>query len=183
MLIADEIQCGMGRTGKFFAYQNFDVKPDIVASAKALGCGVSVGAFILSERVAKHSLEASEHGSTYGGNPFACAAVNAVFEIFEKEKVLENVRSLTPFFEKVLDELVARFKFIKKRSGLGFMQGLSLDKSVNASEVIAKARENKLLILPCGANDLRFLPPFVLEKKHLEEFFKKLEITFKNFIK
>ncbi len=183
LLIADEIQCGMGRTGKFFAYQNFDVKPDIVASAKALGCGVSVGAFILSERVAKHSLEASEHGSTYGGNPFACAAVNAVFEIFEKEKVLENVRSLTPFFEKVLDELVARFKFIKKRSGLGFMQGLSLDKSVNASEVIAKARENKLLILPCGANDLRFLPPFVLEKKHLEEFFKKLEITFKNFIK
>lgn len=182
LLIADEIQCGMGRTGKFFAYQNFDVHPDIIASAKALGCGVSVGAFMLNKKVAKHSLEPGEHGSTYGGNPFACAAVNAVFEIFKDEKVLENVRTLTPFFEKMLDSLVSNFKFVKKRSGLGFMQGLSLDKSVSASKIITKARENALLILPCGANDLRFLPPFIIQKEHIEQMYAKLEKALKSFV-
>lgn len=182
LLIADEIQCGMGRSGEFFAYEHAGVLPDIVASAKALGCGVSVGAFMLAGRVAEHSLSAGEHGSTYGGNPFACAAVNAVFEIFKEQKVLENVRSLTPLLEKTLDGFVRGFKFVKKRTGLGFMQGLSLDKGVAASEVITKARENALLILPCGANDLRFLPPFIIEKKHIEEFSQKLEKTFQTFV-
>ncbi|TQR30354.1 aspartate aminotransferase family protein [Campylobacter sp. MIT 99-7217] len=181
LLIADEIQSGMGRTGKFFAYQNFGITPDIIACAKALGCGVSVGAFLLSEKVAKLSLEAGDHGTTYGGNPFACAAVNAVFKIFKDQKILENITKLSPYFEKSLDELVNEFKFIKKRSGLGFMQGLSVEKSIKASEIIAKARKNGLLILPCGANDLRFLPPFIIKKEHIDEMKEKLKRALKEF--
>ena len=115
LLVADEIQCGMGRSGKFFAYQHFGVLPDVVMSAKALGCGVSVGAFALSEKVAGKTLDFGEHGTTYGGNPLACAAVNAVFSIFEQEKVVQSVAKLTPYLEKALDELVKEFKFIKKR--------------------------------------------------------------------
>ena len=181
LLIADEIQSGMGRSGEFFAYQNFGVKPDVVTSAKALGCGISVGAFLVSEKVAKLGLSFGEHGSTYGGNPLACAAINAVFEIFQSQKILENVKNLSSFFEQSLDELVNEFKFIKKRSGLGFMQGLNITKSVKSSEIIAKARQNGLLILPCGKNDLRFLPPFIIEKKHILQMQERLRKTLKEF--
>lgn len=142
LLIADEIQCGMGRSGKFFAYEHAQILPDIMTSAKALGCGLSVGAFVINQKVASNSLEAGDHGSTYGGNPLVCAGVNAVFEIFKEEKILENVNKLTPYLEQSLDELINEFDFCKKRKGLGFMQGLSLDKNVKVAKVIQKCQEN-----------------------------------------
>ncbi|EKP0482805.1 aspartate aminotransferase family protein [Campylobacter coli] len=181
LLIADEIQCGMGRSGKFFAYEHSGILPDVMTSAKALGCGLSVGAFIVSEKVAQKSLEAGDHGSTYGGNPLVCAGVNAVFEIFKKEKILENVSKLTPYLEQSLENLIKEFRFCKKRKGLGFMQGLSLDKSVKVAEVIKKCQENSLLLISCGENDLRFLPPLIIEKSHIDEMSEKLRKVFKSF--
>ncbi|MCE7233846.1 aspartate aminotransferase family protein [Campylobacter coli] len=181
LLIADEIQCGMGRSGKFFAYEHSGILPDVMTSAKALGCGLSVGAFVVSEKVAQKSLEAGDHGSTYGGNPLVCAGVNAVFEIFKKEKILENVSKLTPYLEQILENLIKEFRFCKKRKGLGFMQGLSLDKSVKVAEVIKKCQENSLLLISCGENDLRFLPPLIIEKSHIDEMSEKLRKVFKSF--
>ncbi len=181
LLIADEIQCGMGRSGKFFAYEHSGILPDVMTSAKALGCGLSVGAFVVSEKVAQKSLEAGDHGSTYGGNPLVCAGVNAVFEIFNKEKILENVSKLTPYLEQSLENLIKEFGFCKKRKGLGFMQGLSLDKSVKVAEVIKKCQENSLLLISCGENDLRFLPPLIIEKSHIDEMSEKLRKVFKSF--
>lgn len=181
LLVADEIQCGMGRSGKAFAYQHFGILPDIVLSAKALGCGVSVGAFVLSEKVAANSLEFGEHGTTYGGNPLACAAVNAVFETYKKEQIIQNVANLSPYFEKTLDSLQKDFKFIKKRSGLGFMQGLSIEKSVRVSDIIKEAQKNGLLLISCGVNDLRFLPPLIIKQKHIDEMRDKLTKSLKEF--
>ncbi|HEA8088648.1 TPA: aspartate aminotransferase family protein [Campylobacter coli] len=181
LLIADEIQCGMGRSGKFFAYEHSGILPDVMTSAKALGCGLSVGAFVVSEKVAQKSLEAGDHGSTYGGNPLVCAGVNAVFEIFNKEKILENVSRLTPYLEQSLENFIKEFSFCKKRKGLGFMQGLSLDKSVKVAEVIKKCQENSLLLISCGENDLRFLPPLIIEKSHIDEMSEKLRKVFKSF--
>ncbi|EOT1862668.1 aspartate aminotransferase family protein [Campylobacter coli] len=181
LLIADEIQCGMGRSGKFFAYEHSGILPDVMTSAKALGCGLSVGAFVVSEKVAQKSLEAGDHGSTYGGNPLVCAGVNAVFEIFKKEKILENVSKLTPYLEQSLENLIKEFRFCKKRKGLGLMQGLSLDKSVKVAEVIKKCQENSLLLISCGENDLRFLPPLIIEKSHIDEMSEKLRKVFKSF--
>ncbi|MGQ2875500.1 aspartate aminotransferase family protein [Campylobacter coli] len=181
LLIADEIQCGMGRSGKFFAYEHSGILPDVMTSAKALGCGLSVGAFVVSEKVAQKSLEAGDHGSTYGGNPLVCAGVNAVFEIFKKEKILENVSKLTPYLEQSLENLIKEFRFCKKRKGLGFMQGLSLDKSVKVAEVIKKCQENSLLLISCGENDLKFLPPLIIEKSHIDEMSEKLRKVFKSF--
>ncbi len=181
LLVADEIQCGMGRSGKFFAYEHHGVRPDIVLSAKALGCGVSVGAFVLSERVAAKSLDFGDHGSTYGGNPLACAAVNAVFEAFERDKVLENVARLTPYLEKALDSIVSEFKFVRKRSGLGFMQGLALSNAVKVGELIKKAQENGLLVISCGKNDLRFLPPLIITRENIDEMREKLVKALREF--
>lgn len=181
LLIADEIQCGMGRSGKFFAYEHSGILSDVMTSAKALGCGLSVGAFVVSEKVAQKSLEVGDHGSTYGGNPLVCAGVNAVFEIFKKEKILENVSKLTPYLEQSLENLIKEFRFCKKRKGLGFMQGLSLDKSVKVAEVIKKCQENSLLLISCGENDLRFLPPLIIEKSHIDEMSEKLRKVFKSF--
>lgn len=182
LLIADEIQCGMGRSGKFFAYEHFGVLPDVMTSAKALGCGLSVGAFVVSEKVAQRSLEYGDHGSTYGGNPLACAAVNAVFKAFKEEKILENVKKLSPYLEKTLDELVQKYKFVQKRTGLGFMQGLSLSPRVKVADVLSKARQNKLILISCGKNDLRFLPPLIIKKEHIDEMKEKLEQSLKAFV-
>ena len=124
LLILDEIQCGMGRTGKLFAWQDYGVQPDVMTCAKALGCGVPVGAFVLNKKTAEHSLVPGDHGTTYGGNPLACAAVNAVFECYEKQHVVEHVAETAPYLEKKLDELVEKYDCLAARRGKGFMQGL-----------------------------------------------------------
>ena len=182
LLIADEIQCGKGRSGKFFAYEHFGILPDVMTSAKALGCGLSVGAFVVSEKAAQHSLEYGDHGSTYGGNPLACVAVNAVFKAFKEEKILENVKKLSPYLEKTLEELVQKYNFVQKRSGLGFMQGLSLSPKVKVADVLSKARQNKLILISCGKNDLRFLPPLIIKKEQIDEMREKLEQSLKAFV-
>ena len=177
LLILDEIQCGMGRTGDMFACQGYGVMPDVMTCAKALGCGVPVGAFVLNEKTANASLVPGDHGTTYGGNPFACAAVSKVFELFEKEKIVEHVRQITPYLEKKLDVLVDKYDFITARRGKGLMQGLVLE-GKPVGEVVTKALENGLLVISAGSNVLRLVPPLVITEVDIDEMIEKLEKSF-----
>lgn len=167
LLILDEIQCGMGRTGYMYAWQKYGVKPDIMTTAKALGCGVPVGAFLLNEKVGGASLVAGDHGTTYGGNPLACAAICKVFELFEKQKVLENVRKVSAYLEEKLDELAGENDAIVDRRGAGLMQGLVFDKPVG--EIITKALDAGLILINAGTNIIRFVPPLVITKKDVDD--------------
>lgn len=175
LLILDEIQCGMGRTGKMFAWQDYGVKPDIMTSAKALGCGVPVGAFMMTQKVADKSLAPGDHGTTYGGNPFVGAAVSAVFEQFEKLNILDHVNELTPYLEAELDKLVEKYDCITARRGKGFMQGLEC--TLPVGQVSAKALENGLIVITAGSNVLRFVPPLVIEKNDVDEMIRLLSLT------
>ena len=173
LLILDEIQCGMGRTGEMFAWKNYGVKPDIMTCAKALGCGVPVGAFFMTQKVADKSLAPGDHGTTYGGNPFVGTAVSTVFDLFEKQKILDNVHEVAPYLEKKLNELVAKYDFLTTRRGMGLMQGLVC--TLPVGQVSAKALEQGLIIITAGADVIRMVPPLVIEKKHVDEMIEKLE--------
>ena len=174
LLILDEIQCGMGRTGKLFAWQDYGVQPDVMTCAKALGCGIPVGAFVLNKKTAEHSLVPGDHGTTYGGNPLACAAVNAVFECYEKQNVVEHVAETAPYLEKKLDELVEKYDCLAARRGKGFMQGLVVT-GCPVGEVINRAIENGLLVISAGSDVLRMVPPLVITKDDIDEMIEKLE--------
>ena len=178
LLILDEIQCGMGRTGEMFAWQHYGVKPDIMACAKALGCGVPVGAFLLTERVAKTSLAPGDHGTTYGGNPFAGAAVDAVLGIMEREDIPGHVREIAPYLEETLDTMVETYAFLKERRGLGLMQGIVCEKPVGA--VAAEALKQGLIVITAGSDVIRLVPPLIIEKKHVDEMAEKLHAVLKN---
>ena len=173
LLILDEIQCGMGRTGEMFAWQNYGVKPDIMTCAKALGCGVPVGAFFLTQRVADKSLAPGDHGTTYGGNPFVGAAVSAVFDQFKACDILGHVKEVAPYLEQKLDELVEKYNFLVTRRGKGLMQGVVCKLPVG--KVAAAALEQGLIVITAGADVLRFVPPLVIEKQHVDEMVEKLE--------
>lgn len=166
IMICDEVQCGMGRTGKMFAFQNYDVVPDIVTSAKALGCGVPVGAFVAGEKCCD-SLVPGDHGTTYGGNPLVTAAVNAVFDIYEKDNILQNVNTVSQYLEEQLDKIVEKFDNVLERRGKGLMQGLVLKTPV--ADTIQKAMEKGLLVISAGGNVLRMLPPLVITKENVDE--------------
>ena len=172
LLILDEIQCGMGRTGTMFAYEQFGVKPDIITSAKALGCGVPVGAFAATKEVAS-AFEPGDHGTTYGGNPFATAAVNKVFEIFESDKLLDHVREITPYLEEKLDTLVDKYEFIKERRGLGLMQGLEF--TIPVKDIIQKAMESGLILITAGTHIIRFVPPLIVEEEQIDRMITMLD--------
>lgn len=174
LLILDEIQCGMGRTGEYFAWQGYGVKPDIMTCAKALGNGVPVGAFVLGEKAAEASLEPGDHGTTYGGNPFVCAAVSKVFDIYESDHILEHVRELTPYLEEKLDEIVDKYTCVSARRGKGFMQGLVI-RGMPVGNIVKKALENGLLVISAGSDVLRMVPPLVIRKEEIDEMIEKLE--------
>lgn len=177
LLIFDEVQCGMGRTGSWFAWQQYGVEPDIMACAKALGCGMPVGAFVLNKKTAEASLVPGDHGTTYGGNPLACAAVSKVFDLFEELHLIDHVNELTPYFEQKLDELAEKYDFLAARRGRGFMQGLVV-KDRPVGEIVSRALENGLIVMSAGSDVLRFVPPLVIEKEHIDEMVQKLEQSF-----
>ena len=177
LLILDEIQCGMGRTGSYFAWQQYGVEPDIMTCAKALGCGVPVGAFVLGEKVAGSSLVPGDHGTTYGGNPLACAAVSKVFDLFEKNRIIEHVQEISPYLEERLDGLVEKYEFLSGRRGKGLMQGLVVSKRP-VGEIVKKALENGLIVISAGTDVIRFVPPLVITKAHVDEMIEKLEKSF-----
>lgn len=173
LMIYDEIQCGMGRTGSMFAWQEYGVRPDILTMAKAIGNGIPVGAFAVTEQVAAHSMKPGDHGTTYGGNPLACMAVKKVVEIFEKEKIVEHVRKIAPYLTKRLDEFVEEMDCVTERRGKGLIQGIVVKKP--AGEVINRAIEEGLLIISAKGNVLRFVPPLIIEKEHIDEMIEKLK--------
>ncbi len=176
LMVLDEIQCGMGRTGEMFAWQSYGVKPDIMTSAKALGCGVPVGAFLMTEKVAEKSLAPGDHGTTYGGNPFVCAAVDKVLEMMESHDIIAHVKELTPYFEEKLNGLVEKYDFLTTRRGVGFMQGLVCEKPVG--EVTKMALEKGLIVISAGSNVVRIVPPLVIEKEHIDEMVTILDEVF-----
>ncbi|MCR4598382.1 MAG: aspartate aminotransferase family protein [Acetatifactor sp.] len=173
LMMLDEIQCGMGRTGTMFAWQRYGIKPDVLTSAKALSCGVPMGAFMMTEKVGKNSLVAGDHGTTYGGNPLACAATNAVFEQYEELHVLDNVNRVAPYLEKKLKEVMSRHACILEHRGVGLMQGLLFDKPVGP--IINRAIEKGLLLINAGANIIRFVPPLVIQESHVDQMIEILE--------
>ncbi len=173
LLILDEIQCGMGRTGEMFAWQKYGVKPDIMTSAKALGCGVPVGAFLMTERVAQNSLVPGDHGTTYGGNPFVGAAASVVLDLYQELDLLSHVKKISAYLEEKLDGLVEKYDFLTTRRGVGLLQGIVTQKAVGT--ITAKALERGLLIISAGSDVIRFVPPLVIEKEHVDEMIEKLD--------
>jgi acetylornithine/N-succinyldiaminopimelate aminotransferase len=172
LLILDEIQCGMGRSGKMFAYEHFGIKPDIVTVAKALGCGVTVGAFVAGEKAEK-SLVPGDHGSTYGGNPLATAAANAVFDLFEKKNILENVNRVGAYLEQQLLALKEKYSFIIDARGMGLIRGIEFTCPVG--EIVSKCIANGLLVISAEANTIRFVPPLVITEENVDEMISILD--------
>ena len=177
VLILDEIQCGMGRTGFMFAWQEYGVEPDVMTCAKALGCGVPVGAFVLGKKVAETSLVPGDHGTTYGGNPFVCAAVSKVFDLYEKEQIVEHVKKIGGYLEQKLDTLVEKYDFIKERRGKGLIQGLEVE-GRPIGEIVNRGLEEGLILITAGSNVLRFVPPLVVTEADVDEMITKLEKCF-----
>ncbi len=173
VLIFDEIQCGMGRTGTMFAWQQYGVRPDVLAMAKAIGGGVPVGAFAVTERIAKQSLAPGDHGTTYGGNPFVCAAVSTVLDLFERMDVLANVSRVGDYLSEKLDELCASDGRIQERRGIGLMQGLQFECPVG--EIIQDCQNRGLILINAGANVIRFVPPLVITEQHVDEMIEILK--------
>lgn len=173
LLILDEIQCGMGRTGEMFAWQRYGVKPDIMTCAKALGCGVPVGAFLMTEKVGQHSLAAGDHGTTYGGNPLACAAVCKVLDLFEEMNILENVRETGAYLQEKLDTLVQKYDMIQERRGMGLMQGLVFDRPV--APYINEALEQGLLLINAGSDIIRIIPSLIVTKENVDQMIEILD--------
>ena len=173
LLICDEIQCGMGRTGSMFAWQGYGVKPDIMTMAKAIGNGVPVGAFAMTKEVAEYSLEPGDHGTTYGGNPLACAAVAKTLELFEKYDLTAHVREIGAYLTEKLDELVAANDAVLERRGIGLIQGIKVKKPVG--EISSEALKEGLLIISAKGNVLRLVPPLVIEKEHVDEMLEILK--------
>lgn len=177
ILILDEIQCGMGRTGSMFAWQEYGVEPDVMTCAKALGCGVPVGAFVLNERAAKASLVAGDHGTTYGGNPFVCAAVSKVFDIFEEDQILAHVKQVSTYLEQKLDALVEKYDFISERRGKGLIQGLVIQ-GRPVGDIVVKSLEEGLIVITASTDVLRFVPPLIITEAQIDEMIEKLEKAF-----
>ncbi len=175
LLIFDEVQCGMGRTGEMFAWQKFGVKPDIMTCAKALGCGIPVGAFLMTEEVAQSSLVAGDHGTTYGGNPLAAAAVNAVFDQYEKLDLLNHVKTVSSYLVEKLDELLEKYDCFIERRGRGLMQGLVCKEPVGA--IIGEAMDKGLILINAGPNIIRFLPPLIVSKEEIDEMVEILDAS------
>ncbi len=173
LLILDEVQCGMGRTGYMYAWQKFGIRPDIMTTAKALGCGVPVGAFLMTQKVADSSLVAGDHGSTYGGNPFVCAAITKVFEIFEKENICANVQKVGAYLEAELDKIANKYDVVELRRGSGLMQGLVCKEPV--AGIINTALEKGLVLINAGTNIIRFLPPLTITEADVDRMIAVLD--------
>ena len=172
LMICDEIQCGMGRTGAMFAYQSYGTKPDIIAMAKAIGSGMPVGAIAMTEEVAEFSLEPGDHGTTYGGNPLACMAVSKTIEIFEKKNMISHVQEIGDYLAERLERLVQEKDCVIARKGKGLIQGIEISKPVG--EVTNAALKEGLLVISARGNVIRLVPPLVIEKQHVDEMIDKL---------
>lgn len=172
MMICDEVQCGMGRTGKMFAYEHYGIMPDIVTMAKGIGNGVPVGAFATTERIAK-AMVPGDHGTTFGGNPLAATAVSKTLSIFKEKKITEHVEEMGRYLKERLQELAETKDTVKECRGIGLIQGVELTEP--AAPYIKKAMEKGVILMGAGANVIRLVPPLVIEKEHIDELISILE--------
>ena len=172
LMICDESQCGMGRSGKMFAYQQYGIQPDIVTMAKGIGNGITVGAIATTSEIAE-ALVPGDHGTTFGGNPLAATAVAATLEEFEKNDIPAHVTEIGAYLKEKLEKLVEEKEVAKEVRGMGLMCGLEL--SEPAGPYIMKALEQGVIFMSAGANVIRFIPPLVIEKKHVDEMIHILE--------
>ena len=166
LLILDEIQCGMGRSGAMFAYQKYGVTPDVVTLAKALGCGVPVGAFAAKGKAAE-ALVPGDHGSTYGGNPFVCSAAATVISLFTKMNLLDHVNEVAPYLWETLDKIAEEFPCVIAHRGLGLMQGLQF--TFAPGDIVKAALKRGLILIAASSNVIRFIPPLIVEKAQIDE--------------
>lgn len=171
VMILDEVQCGMGRTGTIMTYFQYGIMPDIVCLAKGIGAGFPMGAFVANKKVGD-ALKPGDHGSTYGGNPMAGCACKTVFKIIEEQKLLEHVQDISEYLIDKLDEIVEKYDCIKERRGLGLMIGLEFIHSVKP--YVQKALDKGLVLVTAGTNVIRMLPPFIIEEKDVDEMIKIL---------
>lgn len=167
LMICDEIQCGMGRTGYPFAFMKYGIKPDVITVAKALGCGVPIGAFCMTEKVGQSSLVAGDHGTTYGGNPLCCAAAAKVLEIMERDDIPGKAAKAGEYLWKKLDEVTAAYPGIKEHRGRGLMQGLVFDKPVNP--IINTALSKGLILINAGSDIIRFVPSLIITEEDIDK--------------
>ncbi|MBT2658954.1 acetylornithine transaminase [Bacillus sp. ISL-18] len=177
LLMVDEIQTGIGRTGTFFAYEQYSIEPDVISIAKGLGSGFPIGAIIAKEEAAK-GFEPGSHGSTFGGNPLATAAGLATVTHIIESNLLEQTKEATDYLDQQLTLLKQKYSFIKEIRGKGLLKGLVVE--MNALEIVQKAISNQLLILTAGPNVVRILPPLTVTKEEINEFTKALEKTFQS---
>lgn len=179
LLILDEIQAGIGRSGKFFAYEKYGVKPDIVTLAKGLAGGVPIGAFVVTEEVAR-AFHAGDHGTTFGGNPLACAAANVVLDTVPQEKFLRNVEIVGEYFKEKLFALKEKYPaLITDVRGEGLILGMELSLE-NGREIVTDALQKGAIINCTAGNVLRFVPPLTITKAHVDEIVCVLDIVLKN---
>jgi acetylornithine aminotransferase/acetylornithine/N-succinyldiaminopimelate aminotransferase len=178
LLILDEVQTGMGRTGKLFAYQHFDIQPDIITLAKGLGGGVPIGAIIAKENIAS-TFDPGSHGSTFGGNPLACSAAIAVLTTLLQDGLIDRCAKLGVYFKQKLNNLKDKYNFINDVRGKGLMLGIELTSSISGKEVV-KAVLSKGFIINCaGHNTLRFVPPLVITQHEIDSLIEALDCIFK----
>jgi acetylornithine/N-succinyldiaminopimelate aminotransferase len=177
LLMVDEIQTGIGRTGTLFAYEQYGIEPDVISIAKGLGSGFPIGAIIAKEEAAK-GFDPGSHGSTFGGNPLATVAGVATITHIIQSNILEQVSEISAYLDVLLQELKGKFSFIKEIRGKGLLKGLVIEGK--ALEVVNKALANHLLILTAGPNVVRILPPLTASKEELNEFKDKLEMVFQS---
>lgn len=166
MMICDEVQCGMGRTGKMFAYEHYGIKPDIVTMAKGIGSGIPVGAIATTKEIGK-AFVPGDHGTTFGGNPLACTAVAKSIELMEKRQLLAHVKETGDYLGQKLQELVETCPVAKEVRGLGLLRGLVC--SAPVGEICSRALEQGLIVLSAGTDVVRFVPPLIIEKEHVDE--------------
>ena len=171
LLIFDEIQCGIGRTGSFFAYQNFNVIPDVIAMAKGLGGGFPIGAVMANERA--NVLQPGDHGSTFGGNPLACAVSLAVMNELLEGGIIAGIEEKSSYFKAKLGKLKSKYSFITEVKGMGFLIGIAMDIDVKAFS--GKCFEHKLLVATAGKDVIRILPPLNITISEIDEVVKLLD--------
>ena len=181
LLVLDEIQCGMGRSGEMFAWQGYGVKPDVMTSAKALGNGVPIGAFLACGKAAT-AMVPGDHGTTYGGNPLVCAAANAVLDVFKEKNITGHVKEVGAYLWEKLEEVAAAYDCVIAHRGKGLIQGLEFNTAVGP--VVTNALlEQHLVLISAGANIIRFVPPLVIEKADVDAMVGKLKAAIKAVVK
>ena len=181
LLVLDEIQCGMGRSGEMFAWQGYGVKPDVMTSAKALGNGVPIGAFLACGKAAT-AMVPGDHGTTYGGNPLVCAAANAVLDVFKEKNITGHVKEVGAYLWEKLEEVAAAYDCVIAHRGKGLIQGLEFNTAVGPA-VTNALLEQHLVLISAGVNIIRFVPPLVIEKADVDAMVGKLKAAIEAVVK